>query len=274
MGGTKKLLEVLDDSYGTDSSVYYRFANADLPPEAVRALDPETAIAKLDALVAEVQGARRSCSYEDVRKKYIALHKLLNERNYIAPRFRPTLHSSKRRGIERKPSDNLISNDHQVLDLHWLSLEGVLSYEELPPRWHGMFKDGLDYELASYFAGTAGSAENKAMILVLTVDQQLALRSLQTEAVRKWWDRQRLIRDQVRVAVQCEARRNSGLRGKHVLWANGWLATRCADYAGSSAVSWYERITGERIAASTLSHIKSRVPKLPEFRHTVLREEA
>lgn len=273
MSGTKKLLEVGDDSFGTDSSVYYRFLNVDLPPDRVKAVDSEEAIAKLREVVAAVQGARRSCNYEDVRKRYIALHKLLNERNHIAPRFRPTLRTSKGRGTERKPDDNLISNDHQVLDLHWLSLEGAVSDRDLPARWQGMFRDGLDYDLASLFAGTAGSAENKAMILALSVDRQLELRSLQTEAVRKWWDRERKVRESVCHAVRCETRKSPNLRGKHAIWADGWLATRCADYAGGAGDFWYERITGGTIPASTLSHIKKRVPKLEEYGRTVLRED-
>ena len=272
MSGTKELFEVGDESFGTDSSIYYRFPEIDLPPDRVKTVNPEKAIAKLDEIVAAVQGARRTCSYDDVRKRYIALHMVLNERNHIAPRFRPTLRGSKGWGAARKPNDNLISNDHQVLDLHWLSFEGAVSDQDMPARWRGMFRDGLDYELASLFAGTAGSAENKAMILALSVDRQLELRSLQTEAVRKWWDRERKVRESVCHAVRCETRKSPNLRGKHAIWADGWLATRCADYAGGSGVDWYERITGGTIPASTLSNIKKRVPKLEEYHRTVRRE--
>ncbi len=268
MGGTKRLMDVDDDSYGTDSSVYYRFLDAELPPERVKGIASAKVVEKLAEIVAAVQGAGRSCSYEEVRKQYVALHKLLNERGHIAPRFRPTLRGPKGWGAARTPEHNLISNDHQVLDLHWLSTEGSVSDRELPPRWRGLFRDGIDHDLASRFAGTAGSAEKKADILALSVGQQLELRSLQTDAVRKWWDREQAVHRRVRIAVMCEARKIPNLRDKHLLWADGWQATRCADYAGGSGPFWYERITGMSIAPSTLSYIKKRVPKLEEYRRT------
>ena len=168
MGSTDELFEEL---LGTDSGLGYEFDNADLPVDKVAAIPAGKLIAELHKIVAEVQGVLLKTPYENVRRPYIAVHKALNNKGEVPPRFRPTSTASKKWGSERSRAHNLISNDHQVLDLHWLSVEGGYDHlrdRNLPRRWQGLFRAGLDYEVAARFAGTAGSAANKAAILGLS----------------------------------------------------------------------------------------------------------
>jgi len=253
----------------------YAFPDVQLPADKVAKLTNAQLIKRLASLVADVQGAARRSKYEDERKRYIALHRALNEKGVVPPRFRPTLSAGSRSGQPRSLEANRISNDHQALDLHWLHLQGGMDAwidGRLSSRWSALAREEFDVATVSLFVGTAGSTRNKAEILCLGTYEQLQLRAIQTEAVRKWWDRSRKDREEVRMAVIDEARRTTLLRGKESRWAQAWLAIRCADYAGGAADTWFEMITGETIPPTTLSNVKKRVPKLRAYRAAALRE--
>lgn len=262
MHSTDELL--LDHVADHDSG--YVFLDADMHSEDIEIASNEGLITGLVKIKAKVQGVIRSKSYEDVRSQYIEVNKALNVKGTIPPRFRPSLSAGSRAGTDRDRDVNLISNDHQVLDLHWLSLNcGFDQAREkwIPDRWHGLFVGELDYEIAQVFAGKGGSSKLKASeILRLTEEEQFQLRSIQSEATRSWWRHHRANQEQVRAAVLSGQIKNAKLRGCEKTWPNAWLAIQCADRAGLSAVIWYEMITGDQLSASTISNIKKRVPML------------
>jgi len=250
----------------SDQGAGYTFTNSDLPDEKIARIQNSLLIHKLSKVNLKIQGVTKSARYEDVRLEYIMLNKALNTKGVIAPRFRPSLSAGGRKGVPRTKESNLISNDHQVIDLHWLSVNCGFDQGRnawLPDRWHGMFLDGLDYGVAQVFAGTGGASSLKATdILRLTADEEVQLRSIQSEATRRWWSHRKDNREQVRAAVLSGQIKNAKLRGCENTWPNAWLAIECASRAGLSAGTWYEMITGNELPGSTISNIKKRIPKL------------
>ena len=243
----------------------YSFVDKKLPEDVLEKFNLEKLLKRLHSTIADVQNVTASKQYEEVRNRYIALNRALTFQGHIAPRFRPSLTTGKRKH-ERTEDQNLISNDHQVLDLEWLCLQ--CGFDEvrgnaLPFRWRGMFGDNLNIEISEKFAGTGGSAENKAVeILNLSFDEQVQLRSIQSEKVRRWWRGRVDERDRVRRAVIGGRVKNVGLRGKEILWPDLYCATKCADFAGLSSGVWVSLITGDSVPPSTLSNVKKRVPEL------------
>ena len=257
-----EILQNLD----ADEGGQYEFADADLPLEVMNRESNEQLVARLTTVKALVQGAAKTTDYEDLRGQYIAVNKALNEKGVIAPRFRPSLSAGSKFGAIRTRDLNLIHNDHQVLDLHWLSTACDFDSNRdrwLPWRWHGLFGQELDIGLAQTFAGTGGYSKVKATeILNLSSDEELQLRSIQSEATRSWWRHHVDSREQVRSAILSGRIKNPKLRGCENTWPDAWLATECAKRTGVSAPWWYEKITGNQLPASTISNIKRRVPKL------------
>lgn len=253
----------------TDHGSGYVFANTDLPDKTIEETSNDELIADLVQIRSKVQGVMGSTDYEDLRAMYIATNKALNVKGTIAPRFRPSLSAGSRAGTARDRDVNLISNDHQVIDLHWLSQNcGFDQAREkwISGRWHGLFGSDLDYKIAEVFAGKGGSSKLKATeILRLSEEEQFQLRSIQTEATRSWWRHHLANQEQVRAAVLSGQIKNAKLRGCENSWPNAWLAIECANRAGLSAVLWYEMITGDVLSASTISNIKKRIPKLIEL---------
>ncbi|WP_412552415.1 hypothetical protein [Shimia sp. MIT1388] len=239
----------------------YRFSDKQLPNSTVDKADPKELVRLLEALVAQQMAANSLNSYDDIRGKYIALNRALNRRGHIAPRFRPSLSGGKHK-VNRSHDQNLISNDHQVLDLEWLNCQCGFKDDfahHLPPRWVGIFGPNLDFELASLFAGTAGSADNKAAdILELPLIAQMQLRAIQSQKVRYWWRDRRQQMDILRQGIRAKQPTTSAWRGNEVVWPKRWLAAKCAGYAGGSASEWSELIEGGAVAPTTISGVKKR----------------
>jgi hypothetical protein len=243
----------------------YSFADKKLPEAVLKTLNLEKLLKRLHSTIAEVQNVTSSKQYEEVRNRYIVLNRALTFEGHIAPRFRPSLTTGKRKH-GRSEDQNLISNDHQVLDLEWLCLQCGFDAARgniLPYRWRGMFGADLNMEISEKFAGIGGSAENKAVeILNLSIDEQVQLRSIQSEKVRNWWRDRVDERDRVYRAVLEGRVKNAKLRGKETLWPDLYCATKCATFAGLSSQVWACLITGNSVPQSTLSNVKKRVPEL------------
>ncbi len=258
-----KLGRLAPKSFATGEN--YSFADKKLPEDVLKKLDLEKLLKHLHSTIAEVQKVTSSKQYEEVRNRYIALNRALTLEGHIAPRFRPGLTTGKRKH-GRSEDQNLISNDHQVLELEWLCLQcgiDAVRGNALPYRWRGLFGDDLNIEMSENFAGTGGSAANKAVeILNLSFDEQVQLRSIQSEKVRNWWRDRVDERDRVRRAVIEGRVKNAKLRGKETSWPDLYCATKCTDFAGLSSDLWACLITGRSVPPSTLTHVKKRVPEL------------
>lgn len=259
------LLEIERHIDDTSAGIGYDFIDIDVP-DALRSVPVPRLIGRLGMIKTQVQGPIPSADYPELRRAYIAINMALNEMAIIAPRFRPSLSAGGPLGSKRTAIDNMISNDHQVLDLHWLA-EALFKSEPdsaREERWQGLFGYGrcFDFGMAASFAGTTGSASRKCGILGIPDDEQLQLRTIQEDAVRSFWKRQREHRERVRGATAAAARDNPHLRGKAVKYGNVAVAIACAEYVGYAAEDWYEMMTGEKIPASTVSDIRRRLPTL------------
>lgn len=247
------------------SGSHYLFLDISLPDTTVDKANGEVFLKALTKIVASLSAAGTCKKYVNFRKQYIALNRALNRKGFIAPRFRPSLSSGGSR-FKRTEVDNLISNDHQVIDLEWLFLQ--CGYDEdisdlVPDRWQNMFCPEMDFYSASLFAGTAGTAENKALnILDLGDSEQLQLRAIQSEEVRSWWRTKRTQQKRLPHAIKAEQSNNRFLRGKEKTWPNCLLAAECADFSGLSAEKWCRLITGSTKSASTISTVKKRATAL------------
>ncbi|WP_227815034.1 hypothetical protein [Nitrogeniibacter aestuarii] len=125
--------------------------------------------------------------YDEVRPRVIAISMLLNERNARPPRFRPYRPMPRvAKGSSWGATASLVSNDRQVLDLHWLA---CTCHNICPSgKWQEMFAEtGLNYDLASEFVATVGSTATKIKVLGLHEGEMRQLAVLQTEALQKRW---------------------------------------------------------------------------------------
>lgn len=256
----ESIRELASEGRGED----YRFPEITIP-EKLRQVAPERLLKHLGIIVAKLERPRATASYSDVRQKYVAINLLFNEAGFIAPRFRPSLHVHYRPGTQISTDAALLSNDHQVLDMHWLLFNGDFQgdrHKILPARWKALYPDDLDIELANLFVGTVGTAETKAEVLGLSTSEELQLRVIQSERVRKWWERTDRERPGVMTALLHASASRPQLQGRQEQWANVWLAARCAGYTRKPAPEWYGLITGKPIAGSTLSTIKAKLKRL------------
>jgi hypothetical protein len=164
----------------------YAFPTAEIPP-AIKAASTEWIISELDR-VSNAWIAGGVAPYTTVRELACQISLELNLRGGVAPRFRP-MRRPRPIGKGAYPKeDSLLSNDRQVIDLHWLRCRNAkLRIENR--RWDGLVAEGpFDFALASLFSGTTGSPTTKAEeILCIRTADQLELSTLQSEELRKRW---------------------------------------------------------------------------------------
>jgi hypothetical protein len=132
-------------------------------------------------------GAR--IAYTDIRKYILTCSIMLNFKGEIAPRFR---HMRKpiRPGIGRSyPIEHsLLSNDRQVIDLHWIQCQKLQANEI--NGYKGLFDvdKPFDFEKASVFVNKAGSLARKSELLGLSELEQFQLASIESTAVKTRWN--------------------------------------------------------------------------------------
>ncbi len=134
----------------------------------------------------DTEGSR--CSYFDVRDELCAIGSMLNERGDYAPRVRgmrvPVSHT---RCTPYPLEQQTLSNDRQILDLHWIYRQRMLTVDV--PGFDGMLDPGLPFDLAkaANFVQRVGAAEKKAELLGLTEYVQLQLAAIQTKSASDRW---------------------------------------------------------------------------------------
>ncbi len=123
-----------------------------------------------------------------VRNELCAISLLLNETGAIAPRFRP-MRSLPKESKEYGPAEETLSNDRQVIDLHWAYSRNMVCSQ--PKGYTGLCDPAkpFDWDKASQYVRLAGRATRKASMLGLSEDDQLQLGIIQTGAVSKRWGR-------------------------------------------------------------------------------------
>jgi hypothetical protein len=110
------------------------------------------------------EAAADPAPYFEVRDELCAISLLLNERGDYAPRVRYMRVPPSVRKLSTKytADEQALSNDRQIIDLHWLYLKQVPVVDV--PGYEGMLDTGLEFDWlrTSLFVARVGSTEKKA----------------------------------------------------------------------------------------------------------------
>lgn len=240
----------------------YRFCwDKAIPKEVAMRIPPKKLRDKIQSVVHQIHDIEE---YPRFRGKYCALNRALTHHGWIPPRFRPTVRSQISFRSNPTQAQMLLVNDHQIIDLEWISAncndhdqitsELPFNFKSVIPSSELGLKDYLIPEDAERFVGTGGSLRKKAEeYLNLSPEDQLCLRTIQGEEIRNTWRNLSAKRD----VIEKKLRRNS-LKGKEKSWANAWPAGELSKY-GYDASYWYEVITADDIAASSITYIRKKI---------------
>jgi hypothetical protein len=170
--------------------------------------------------------------YMTIRPVFCALSLALNQRRVLPPRIRDTrrlkpLPKTAKRSVE----DHLLSNDRQVIDLHWLHCTSTVRPEA---RWAKIFDpSAFNFDLASAFVGTVGSAENKVNALRLPRRAQIELAVIQSNEIYGRWrhatERQAVVERAITDALSDPRSRLRAGEGIEPILPHAYLALRLAD---------------------------------------------
>jgi len=149
-------------------------------------VQPSTTLLKLLREISfdrmDADGSR--CSYSEVRSKVCLLNALLNIKGEIAPAYRDMRGAPMRSKVAYSHDNHLISNDRQVLDLHWVHCRGW-NTEMIPGHQQMQDKSQpFKWSLASKFVNVAGSTTRKADFLRLTELEEMQLCSMVSQKTR------------------------------------------------------------------------------------------
>lgn len=225
--------------------------------EDLRAESTDNLLQALKACVAHPR-------YLEVRDHYCAINTVLNERfdeapkGILSPCFRPRRKAPPPKSIkgEYPLAHKQLSNDTQVLDLHWLFCRGVFCSDS-DDKLIRAAMDGSDFgfEAASKFAATRGAINNKLSYMNLGNDGQWQLASLQSAVVRaklkELMSAQSKIRKDLRLLGRCD----QYIRGQEDCWSWIWAAKNIEQSiigdgkapAHGRIAKWYQLLTGEHI---------------------------
>lgn len=126
--------------------------------------------------------------YDQIRNPTVFASIILNLKGEIAPRFRPMRTPCRGGGgVDYPVEHNLLSNDRQVIDLHWiycqkLNANVIKGYQKLFDRF-----SPFDVQRAAIFASKAGSRNRQSNLLGLPEIQQFQLATLQSTQVKTRW---------------------------------------------------------------------------------------
>lgn len=108
----------------------------------------------------------------------------LNQRQLLAPAARPQIAISYN-AAKLLDAEKLISNDRQVIDLHWLWRNGYQQARCTGPAYRSIFDPNkFDVERAWAFVSRVGTTKLKVEKLALGIGEQLRLASLRGPAAR------------------------------------------------------------------------------------------
>lgn len=212
----------------------YSFPDGARQP-ACAELDDARLIERLETLMERYEQDKLR-SYSTIRNEFCALSLEINRRILMAPRFRQQPKYPKLKSNQR-PSDDLASNDRQVIDLHWLRCRDFQADELRAPYKRLFSGTEFDFDLASEFASKLGSPALKAdEILVLSRHEQLELAVIQSDAIRREYARLvngvsdsggkaiGVSRKKIYQRIKEYTRNHPQLRGREVEYTDLWLA--------------------------------------------------
>lgn len=237
------------------------------PREGLSKAAPDRLVQRLGGLSYErIPLSTELRPYRQVRKQVCALSLALNEQGVIAPRFRDMRKPYTRKGKVCTEEGRDISNDRQIIDLHWLHCRWRECGGPPPPikkKWRLMFAgEELDFWLAEAFVTTVGRTDRKVGDLCLSPTEQWQLSTLQSEAIRRHAARIEQEIGRLFGALRDQARNNRQL-GQHVEdWAKCWVAGQIAGGSPSESCRFYGFMTGEKISRQLMN---KRLKKIAAF---------
>lgn len=228
--------------------------------EAIPTLRLVEILEKLSKNLSIKDGKRKP--YGEIRPFVCAISLVLNGRRHYPPRFRP-LRSLKKapRGTVRNPDESLLSNDRQVIDIHWL-----WSTKQGRPKskWRDLLKaESFNFRRASEFVVVVGARENKVKELKLTEWEMFQLTTIQTEVVR---NRCRHVMDRAE-EVEPDLEEwitDEQARIRHTVdeLTAQFIAVNLADGDHHRAVALYTLMTQEEISAKTMQRRREKFTKM------------
>jgi hypothetical protein len=208
--------------------------------------------------------------YGDIRVLWCLITMRLNELGQDCPMFRPNRRPAKPAG-GYSGDDTLLTNDRQVIDLHWLWHSGS---PVTPKPKHSAICDTrphpesgaevFDWSLAAHFVGRVGAVTKKLEDLKLHEDDQFPLMALRSDAVKQ---------RQVDILKRCAelegvlrrqaARRNSRLDPATIPdWIKDYVALRLAEGSPTVGVEDRIRLFGESFDVRHVTNRKRDLVKL------------
>lgn len=125
--------------------------------------------------------------YSKIRTFVVAISLLLNEQQRCPPRLRAIRTPAyRKKGVKWGEEESALSNDRQVIDIHWLRLANPA----IKPlgKWRGMMTcDGVDFAKASEFVRTVGNPSDKIRELGISDYEIIQLAVIQPPAIRDRW---------------------------------------------------------------------------------------
>ena len=212
-------------------------------------------------------------SYGDIRVWWCLINVRLNELGLDFPAFRPNRRPAKPAG-GYTGDDTLLTNDRQLIDLHWLWHSG--SPVTPKPKHRTIFDtrphpetgaEAFDWELAAHFVGRVGAVKTKLEDLKLHEDEQFPLMALRSDAVKqRQADILKRCAELEGVLRRQAARRNSRLDPVTIPdWIQDYVALRLAEGSPTEAVNERVRLFGESFDVRHMTNRKRDLVKL-DFR--------
>lgn len=204
----------------------------------------------------------RRLPYLEIRVWWCLINLRLNELGRDAPGFRPN------RGVRLSESgysgeDTILTNDRQMIDLHWLWQSGAPVSPK--PKHRALFDSELfPWWLAARFVAFVGGIHRKLEDLRLHEDDQLCLMALRSDAVKK---RQQDLM-QRRDALEALLTRRAACHGSRLdpatipEWGKDYIALRVGNGSPTRSMDARIRMFGETPPARYLTNRKRDLVKL------------
>ena len=210
----------------------------------------------------------RPLPYAEIRVWWCLINLRLNELSYCSPGFRPNRRVV--RGSSYTGDDTLLTNDRQMIDLHWLWQSGAPVRPK--PKHRALFdsvypETGADYfpwRFAEHIVGRLGSIENKLEDLKLHEEDQLALMALCCDRVKKRRE-DMVARGEALHGLLLRRASRPGSRLDPALITErvkDYIALRVADGKPSVAVHERARLFGQTFDSRYLANAKRDLVKL------------
>lgn len=223
-------------------------------------------IVKRGRVVRSATSRHTEYSKADFRHIFCRAAIAMNQRQLLAPAARPQITISHSAPL-LSDAEKLISNDRQVIDLHWLWCRGYQPVRFAAPSYRSIFNpDKFDCERAWVFVTKVGTTERKAEKLDLDSSDELLLARLRRPSIR---DEAEVIDKE----VQSFRKAISGINGPAGIALERWAMVRKADLIGASdhggepraavVIKVYRWLTADR--ATTDAALRKTVKKVRAY---------